>query len=175
MDIREEEKSEPKVEDIFGEQSSQPERPTEQPRPVEVEKRVETQPEAKPTAETKPKQESEEPTERPGASQPPTASPTTGLTKSETFQQVEKILEEDLLEMYQQMDENQKQNFKIEGEKAAGKIEILLNETKLKVKNIVRVIVDWLKMIPGINNYFLEQEAKIKTDKIISLKQKDLE
>ena len=35
---------------------------------------------------------------------------------------------------------------------------------------IIDVIKKWLSIIPGINKFFLEQEAKIKTDKIMELK-----
>jgi hypothetical protein len=35
------------------------------------------------------------------------------------------------------------------------------------VKKILALIRDWLKLIPGVNRFFLEQEAKIKTDKIL--------
>jgi hypothetical protein len=30
--------------------------------------------------------------------------------------------------------------------------------------------LQWLKLLPGVNRFFLEQEAKIKTDRIIHLK-----
>jgi len=33
--------------------------------------------------------------------------------------------------------------------------------------------LDWLKILPGVNKFFLEQEAKIKTDKILALKNKN--
>jgi len=31
--------------------------------------------------------------------------------------------------------------------------------------------MNWLKLIPGVNKFFLEQEAKIKTDEVLKLKQ----
>jgi hypothetical protein len=34
----------------------------------------------------------------------------------------------------------------------------------------VDVIKRWLSIIPGINKFFLEQDAKIKAEKIIKLK-----
>ena len=36
-------------------------------------------------------------------------------------------------------------------------------------RKILKLIRSWLKLIPGVNKFFLEQEAKIKTDKIVDL------
>jgi hypothetical protein len=36
----------------------------------------------------------------------------------------------------------------------------------------VEIIRNWLKLIPRVNKYFLEQESKIKTDRIITLQRK---
>jgi hypothetical protein len=47
-----------------------------------------------------------------------------------------------------------------------------MDSAKFKVKAIVDLIKKWLAIIPGVNKFFLEQEAKIKTDQIIALKQK---
>jgi hypothetical protein len=37
----------------------------------------------------------------------------------------------------------------------------------VSTKKIFVLIRAWLKIIPGVNRFFLEQEAKIKTDKIL--------
>ncbi|HZJ41757.1 MAG TPA: hypothetical protein VFD51_01950 [Patescibacteria group bacterium] len=58
------------------------------------------------------------------------------------------------------------------GEDTTAKINLLLNKTKIKVDKIISLIKKWLKIIPGINHFFLEQEAKIKADKIINIKDK---
>jgi hypothetical protein len=58
------------------------------------------------------------------------------------------------------------------GEETVEKINSLLDKTKIKIGKIINLIKKWLKIIPGINQFFLEQEAKIKTDKIINLKDK---
>jgi len=85
---------------------------------------------------------------------------------------IEKVMEQDLADAYKELTPTQKQAFKIKGEETAWEIRTLLKSTHIKVKNIFRLILEWLKMLPGINRFFLEQEAKIKTDKIIALKQK---
>ena len=98
----------------------------------------------------------------------PTKIPT---IKDEITIKVEKIMEEGLREAYEILSAIQKQEFKIKGEETAWKIRQLLRETHVKVKKIFRLLFDWLKMLPGINRFFLEQEAKIKTDKIIVIKE----
>ncbi|MFA6593930.1 MAG: hypothetical protein WCT16_01605 [Candidatus Buchananbacteria bacterium] len=92
----------------------------------------------------------------------------------ETYKQIENILEEDLGEVYNNLSAQDQQVFKVKGEEAARSIfKIVYHQTKVKVKKIIHLIKRWLKMIPGINRYFLEQEAKIKADKIIALAKND--
>jgi hypothetical protein len=93
-------------------------------------------------------------------------------TKDEVAVKIEKILEDGLGDAYQRLSPVAKQEFKIKGEKTAVKISELLRSTHVKVKKILRLIIEWLKILPGINRFFLEQEAKIKTDKILELKNK---
>ena len=91
------------------------------------------------------------------------------LEKSETLMEIEKILTEGLESVYQTMPEAIKEKFKRKGEEAASKIEKLITAVKIKVNKILRLIINWLKVIPGVNKFFLEQESKIKTDKILKL------
>lgn len=84
--------------------------------------------------------------------------------------QVEKILESGLEKIYNELPDDKKKEFKIIGEQTATKINLLLNKTKIKIKDIINLIKKWLSLIPGISKYFLEQEAKIKADKIIKIK-----
>lgn len=90
--------------------------------------------------------------------------------KDEITKQVEKILEEDLSETYFKMTPETKKQFKEQGEKTASRIRELLDMTKYIALEVVKIITEWLKLIPGVSNYFIEQEAKIKTDKILRLK-----
>ncbi|MBI2038083.1 MAG: hypothetical protein HYT15_04125 [Candidatus Magasanikbacteria bacterium] len=93
--------------------------------------------------------------------------------KNEIVVKIEKIMEEDLNDSYQRLSPVAKQEFKLKGEQTAAQIQELLKGTHIKVKKILGLILDWLRMLPGINRFFLEQEAKIKTDKIIALKKKE--
>lgn len=86
-----------------------------------------------------------------------------------TFQ-IEKIMEEGIAEAYQELTPVQKQQFKIKGENTAKQIKALLQTTRVKVKKIFKLLLEWLQLLPGINRFFLMQDAKIKTDKILALK-----
>jgi hypothetical protein len=44
-----------------------------------------------------------------------------------------------------------------------------MQKTAIKAKEVLKLIVIWLRFIPHVNKYFLEQESKIKTDKILDL------
>lgn len=95
------------------------------------------------------------------------------VAKSPTFQEIEIILQEGLEEIYASLDERQQAEFRRKGEETASKIEQLIVTFKTKVKTILKLIRDWLKSIPGVNKFFLEQESKIKTDRIMALAQKE--
>ncbi|MBI2475209.1 hypothetical protein HYV69_02160 [Candidatus Uhrbacteria bacterium] len=84
-------------------------------------------------------------------------------------QKIESILEEDLTEIYLSMSKDKQEKFKEEGEKTLSKIMQIIHKTKINAKKIFFLIRSWLKLIPGVNRFFLEQEAKIKTDKILRL------
>lgn len=87
-------------------------------------------------------------------------------------QKIEKIMEENVGDAYSRLSPLAKQEFKLKGEVTAQKISELLKSTHIKVKKIFKLILEWLKILPGVNRFFLEQEAKIKTDRIIELYKK---
>lgn len=95
---------------------------------------------------------------------PPVPSPRDPVTV-----RIEKILEDGVGDAYNRLSPIAKQEFKLKGEQTANKIRDLLKSTHVKVKKVFQLILEWLKLLPGINRFFLEQEAKIKTDRIISL------
>lgn len=95
--------------------------------------------------------------------------------RDEITLKVEKIMETGLQDAYREMSPVQQQEFKIKGEKTAMEIRNLMNSGKIKIKKIISLLMSWLRLLPGVNKFFLEQEAKIKADKIISLKKFDKE
>jgi len=87
-------------------------------------------------------------------------------------EEIDAILSDGLDEIFLKMEPKEQKAFKKKGEEAVSKISQLLNSAKVKVNKIIALIREWLSMIKGINKFFLEQEVKIKTDKILRLKDK---
>lgn len=108
------------------------------------------------------------PTAVPTAARQPAPEP--GPSKSFMLKEIENILSEDLEDIYFNLPADLRQEFRAKGEETASKIEQLLQKTRVKVRGILKLIMEWLKTIPGVNHFFLEQESKIKADKILGLK-----
>ena len=84
---------------------------------------------------------------------------------------IESTMAEGLEDAYKEMDPALQQRFKQTGEDTANAISKLLQQSKLQVKKIVTLLLRWLRLIPRVNPYYLEQQAKIKADAIVALKQ----
>jgi hypothetical protein len=102
--------------------------------------------------------------ERPGPA--PVAARKAQTPKDPVLVQIESVLEEDLTDLFLAMSPDFQARFKKVGEDTAQQIKALLEQTKVNFHKIFSLIKHWLKLIPGVNRFFLEQEAKIKTDKI---------
>lgn len=83
---------------------------------------------------------------------------------------IEGILAEDLADVYENLPDELKPKFRAKGEETAGKIRQMMQDAKVKARQVLKLIKEWLKMIPGVNKFFLEQEATIKTQKLLGLK-----
>lgn len=86
-------------------------------------------------------------------------------------QQIEKIMEDGLAELYMQMPPEKQREFRKVGEQTARQINQLLTATKVQIGKIIDLLKDWLKIIPGVNRFFIEQEVKIKTDELLKMRQ----
>ncbi len=105
---------------------------------------------------------------------PSVSSPTEEILVDEAeVAEVEKILAEDLEDIYLQMSPEKQKIFKAKGEEVAKKIVQILHGAKIKIQTILNLIREWLQLIPGVNKFFIEQEAKIKTDKILQKNKKE--
>ncbi len=133
--------------------------------------------ELEPSRETpSPKTESKPLTENsatPAFPASPLPTPSVPAPKTVLRHRIEKILEEDLIPLYTELTPDQKKVFRAEGEKSAIAIETMMQKTKVKVSAMIGIIRHWLSLLPGVNRFFLEQEAKIKADKILFLRDKD--
>ncbi len=84
--------------------------------------------------------------------------------------EIDNILSSGLHDIFLKMSPKKQQEFKLAGEDTALKINLLLDKTKINISKIINLIRKWLKIIPNVNEFFLEKEAKIKADKIINIK-----
>lgn len=91
------------------------------------------------------------------------------IAKDPLTHQIEKILEDDLGELYFQMAAETQLKFKLEGERVTSTIRQIIKSGIVKIKKILSLILDWLHIIPGVNKFFIEKEAKIKAEKILAL------
>lgn len=90
--------------------------------------------------------------------------PTNPLIKN-----IEDTMADGLADAYQAMDPKTQQEFKRVGEETASAISKLLSQSKIQVQKIVSLILRWLRIIPRVNPYYLEQQAKIKADAIVAM------
>jgi hypothetical protein len=129
--------------------------PEAAPAPVEVPQRVAVEPAPGMTAETRVKASAVTPP-------PPVA-------KDDELVKVERILEDGMWEVYVSLPENARVAFKQKGEETAAAIRILIAKAHIRANRIHDLVHKWLGKIPGVNEFFLMQESKIKTDQFISL------
>jgi len=95
-----------------------------------------------------------------------------GQELKEREKKIEKILETGLEDIYLSLPADKQREFTKEGEKTMKEINTLLDKVKINIGKIVSLIKKWLSLIPGVNKFFLEQEAKIKADEIMKLKER---
>lgn len=95
--------------------------------------------------------------------------------RDEELVMIENILSENIAGLYRQLSAEKQKAFRKRGEEAAWKIKGILKQTRVKAHELLQLIKEWLKMLPGISHYFLEQEAKIKTDKVLQMKREGQE
>jgi cell division septum initiation protein DivIVA len=89
--------------------------------------------------------------------------------KDDVVVEVEHVLEDGIGTFYASLPADAKPMFKQKGEEAASEISNMIRTLHVKTKRVIQLITTWLKTIPGVNQFFLEQEAKIKTDRILEL------
>ncbi|MFZ6035844.1 MAG: hypothetical protein ACOYUK_01765 [Patescibacteria group bacterium] len=162
----------PEVEDIFGFDEAATERPVPQPEQPPVPDTLperEAMPELAP--ETMPEQQPESEQSRLQYAPPAPPVQTQPVSKDPQVEHIENILAEHLEGIFVNMSPQEQMAFKVKGEETATKINVLLQETKIKVRSILDLIREWLQLIPGVNRFFVEQEAKIKTDRLLNLRE----
>lgn len=91
------------------------------------------------------------------------------VSKDNITIEVEKILEDGVGQFYASLPDDAKPVFKKKGEEAVTEIAKMVSTLKVRMRRLISLISNWLKTVPGVNKHFLEQEAKIKADRIVEL------
>jgi len=116
-----------------------------------------------------------QPVPMPASAAPAPAPAPAASAKDPTTVKVESILEEGLGETYKALDPGTQGKFRKEGERVTGEIVGMMRRAKMKARKVLDLIRGWLKIIPHINRHYLDQEAKIKTDRVMHLSEREKE
>lgn len=90
------------------------------------------------------------------------------VQKDPELLEVEELLSHNMTDVFLALPADRKRAFKESGEEAARKIQALVATGRATARKIFDIVRDWLRGLPMINRFFLEQEAKIKTDEIVA-------
>lgn len=104
---------------------------------------------------------------------PPVTMPLPVSTAEQQLQKIESVLAEGLQDIYFALPPAEQQKFKVTGEQAAREVSGLLAQVKVKLDTVIAVLRRWLATLPGVNKFFVEQEAKIKAEKLVRLVAKE--
>ena len=91
------------------------------------------------------------------------------------LQRIEDTLADGLGDVYKTLPPSIKPAFKKKGEEVARTIQLWTQGEKLVAHKVLRLIREWLGMIPRVNAHYLEQQSKIKTDQVMRLAQEQKE
>jgi hypothetical protein len=151
----------------------------QQPIPEQAQETVEVGQESESPVESAEQQEVQELQDVPQVADAPATTPAAApaqdasLESDRLLTEINLVLEEDLTDMYLAMTPEKQKEFKEKGEVTVTKIRQIVSEAKVNAKKVFHLIRAWLKIIPGVNRFFLEQEAKIKTDKILLITEEE--
>ena len=84
---------------------------------------------------------------------------------------IQAILRDNLGEATAAMPEEAKTRFWAKAQEIGVVVADMVRQYKVEVKRVLHLLVEWLHTIPGVNKFFLEQEAKLKTDRILQFEQ----
>ncbi|MFA5935253.1 MAG: hypothetical protein WC787_00130 [Patescibacteria group bacterium] len=97
----------------------------------------------------------------------PRSAPARARVVDDVTVRIEQILEKDLGALYETLPMDARPVFKQKGEEVSDSIATMIRSARVEASRVVRLIRDWLLTIPNVNKFFLEQEAKIKTDALL--------
>ncbi|MBT4849816.1 hypothetical protein HON36_03110 [Candidatus Parcubacteria bacterium] len=141
------------------------------PQAEQIEPSVEQKPEVTPEQVAEEVSQTPQPAPLPAA--PVDAQPVPQPADPGEVKNIESVLSQDMENAFLTMDAATQAQFKIKGEETSQKIAILMRQTGVKVKQVIILIFDWLKIIPRVNKFYIEQEAKIKAEAILKMYKKE--
>lgn len=97
----------------------------------------------------------------------PTEAEVKALEKDQVAIEVEKLLEKDLANTYTALPDKIKPFFKSHGEKIAQTVTGMIKNNTFDGGIVMDMVDEWLKLVPKSNSFYLEQEAKLKTDALV--------
>jgi hypothetical protein len=103
------------------------------------------------------------------AAAPTPAARPTAAAKTPLREDIEEALADGLQTIYAALTPAQQGVFRQHAERLAVMLEAMIASGKIDLKRVHERIAAWLKVIPKANAFFLLQEAKVKTDAIITL------
>lgn len=80
---------------------------------------------------------------------------------------IEDILAEGLAKTFQALPPATQAQFKVVGEQTAVRITNEVRHRTPRLERLINAVTAWLRLIPNLNPYYLEQEAKMKVEKIL--------
>ncbi len=87
----------------------------------------------------------------------------------EQLEEIEEILSDGVKDFYDAMQDLEKKRFRDTGEKLARDIYDMLQKGHASFKKFLDAIIPWLTLIPHVNQFYLEKEAKKRADKLIKM------
>jgi hypothetical protein len=122
-------------------------------------------------APTSPVPALEKPTSSAGSG---TSAPALQRTTDPITLRVEQVLETGLGDLYVALPPEAKPAFKAKGEEVSQKIAQMIRSAHFTLKEALMLIRNWLMTIPGVNRFFLEQEAKVKVDALKHMAEEEI-
>ena len=93
------------------------------------------------------------------------------VAKDETLKKIEEILSSDQGDIFEGLGELERQTFIVKGEELALALRIDLQQAEVDIEKIDNAIKTWLSMVPGQNEFYIEQQALTKREQLLELRE----
>lgn len=144
---------------------------------------IEQAPAVEPKVEAAPSVQPEQPSpathERPATPHPadtdtatqPKPKPVVEIQKDATLKAIEEVLSQDQADIVAELGEIERQAYILKGEELAVTLRSELSKPEVDLEQVDAAIKSWLMLIPGQNEFHVEQHAINKREQLIELRQ----